>query len=346
MKITQTEVDKFPTILELLEEISKEENVWTLDRIDNPMFDRMSEEGRLNIISPTRRPILPMLFPCSQTPFTFFRGESSFHQECIPTIYRGNPTEEDIAISRLKVCEFGLLLERHPAFVDLAHNYYIDYKAVAQHYGLNTNFLDITNNKWVAAFFATTRYIKAEKRYEPVGRDYEEGYGVLYVTKPFTDDNEFFKKQEVIGYCYFERPARQFSFGYKLDADENLNKLPYFEKRYFRHDKKISELLFAATCNQKRFIPNDELSSLADVIINGDAISYAALEKCEIDFYPGNKDLLIEACVKHHIVKQDKPVVNWNLDTLQKDWVEWNNIGRADLQSRINQPIFITHLKI
>ena len=68
---------------------------------------------------------------------------------------------------------------------------------MAQHYGFDTNYIDISNSKWVAAFFACTGYDTKTDTYFPAGEDYYEGYGVMYVTKDTGNPkSDFFKKQE------------------------------------------------------------------------------------------------------------------------------------------------------
>lgn len=210
-----------------------------------------------------------------------------------------------------------------------------------QHYGLKTEFLDITNSKWVAAFFACTKYNYVSDTYTPVGRDYEEGYGVMYITKDWVLKElpeEFFEKYDVIGYQYFERPTKQSSFGIKMQKDEDFNKSPYFDKIFFRHDLEASTMVFDMSYRQNRFIPHDPLSKLARKIIKSKEITRQAHFQCWSNFYsdkePGFLDKACES--KDWKFKEDnKPIAEFAPETLAADWNAWNSFGRNDLNSRI-----------
>lgn len=101
----------------------------------------------------------------------YYRGQAKFFDKCYPSLYR-NKTAREIFIERVKLCEFSLLLQKHPSSRLFAEGYsaplndgsmeshemYIDEEALAQHYGILTEYPDLTADKWVAAFFACTDY--------------------------------------------------------------------------------------------------------------------------------------------------------------------------------------------
>ena len=344
MSLTKTEIDKLPTILDLIDELSVEENNRSLQRERNIPFDEHFDEGRYMVVGAGQYRELPMLMPMSPTPFTFFRGQNKYYSPSYASLFRQERTEDELAILRLKTAEFGRLLQSHYAYADLNRNFFVDYVAVAQHYGLETEFMDITNNKWIAAFFSTTRYDEQTKQYYPVGRDYEDGYGVLYVTKPNIEKTDFFKEQTVIGFCYFERPSRQFSFGYRMNGKEDFDRLHYFEKRFFRHDIDCSNIIFATTAHQNRVIPNDELSQLAEGIKKGNTVSELALKICVRDFYPNGEAFLRDVCRRNHITIGMEPTVKFA--NMEEEWKEWFNIGRVELQQHILPMYAVTTVKI
>ena len=181
-KLSDEEIDALPTILDLVERISAHENRLVAPLSSQVPIPPFYDEGRYNFVSDDRDRSVVRLMPTSQSPFTFYRGQSRYYDVCLPSLYRDND-EDGIAFHRLKLCEFSCLLETHPVFREVAQITQVDIVALAQHYGLTTEYLDITNSKWVAAFFASTRYDYSTDSYYPVGRDYADGYGVLYWSK-------------------------------------------------------------------------------------------------------------------------------------------------------------------
>ena len=320
--LSQAEIDALPTILDVVERISKMENDMLL-RNGATVFpgNAFQDEGRYAFVSETWNRNVVRLMPVSPTPYTYYRGQSSFYEQCQPSLFRRNtkgkmPSEVDIAYNRIKICEFELLLATHPVFCELCHNISVNPVALAQHYGLTTT-------------------------YHPVDRDYGDGYGVMYISKPYENGDakdEFFAKNVVIGYQYFERPTKQSSFGYKMLSGENFNESPYFERVFFRHDLAASQIVFDMSYKQRRFIPRDSLSRLARQIAESNEVTRRALERC-IQMCYRDKDMtyLENVCAAKEVtIREDnRPVAEFSQEELVKDWEEWNKFGRADLGSRI-----------
>jgi hypothetical protein len=150
--LSQAEIDALPTILDVVERLSKMENDALL-RNGVTIFpgDGFQDEERYSFVSETWNRNVVRLMPVSQTPFTYYRGQSRFYEPCVPSLFRkkGNgeiPNGTDIAYNRLKTCEFEMLLATHPVFCELSHHISVNPVALAQHYGLTTEYLDITNS--------------------------------------------------------------------------------------------------------------------------------------------------------------------------------------------------------
>ena len=89
---------------------------------------------------------------------------------------------------------FKQALETHPVITRLRSNVFnpgggiaplpicIDLDGIAQHYGLPTQYLDITSNFSVASFFATQRWDNKAKRFEPMRMNPRSG--VIYQLQP------------------------------------------------------------------------------------------------------------------------------------------------------------------
>ena len=54
------------------------------------------------------------LIPQVGTLHFLYRGQGVEHIPCLPSIYRGTPSEEDIFIERMRLTMFQRLLESHP----------------------------------------------------------------------------------------------------------------------------------------------------------------------------------------------------------------------------------------
>ena len=338
------EIDNLPTILDIVERISEMENKLILPEVSKVPSSPYYDEGRYQFVSDDNNRNIVHLMPTSQSPFIFYRGQSQYYTPCLPSLFRRNangipPTEEDIAANRIKICEFYLLLNTHPVFMEVCGNTNVNIVTTAQHYGLPTEYLDITNSKWVAAFFATTGYDYDSDTYFPVGRNYAEGFGVMYILNDLNKRNwQFFHKNSVIGYQYFARPSKQSSFGYKLGIDEDFDKCPFFDKLFFRHDLESSKIVFDMSYRQNRFIPKDTLSELARKIGKSTEVTRLAITYCLDIFYKGKEPAFLDKVCKNKnwkIREDNKPIVEFSKNVLQSDWDNWVSYGREDLQSRI-----------
>lgn len=345
------DIDALPTILDVVERISSIENSLILPNVSQIPSSGYSDEGRYCFVSERQDRSIARLMPMSQSPFRFYRGQSRYHDPCVPSLYRPQkngklPGEEDIAANRLKICEFALLLGTHPVFIEVAQNLLVDPVALAQHYGLTTEYLDITNCKWVAAFFACTGYDYGSDTYYPVGRDYGEGYGVMYISKGFEDGKvmeEFFDKNGVIGYQFFARPTKQSSFGFRMEMGEDFNASPYFEKVFFRHDQEASDLVFEMSYRQNRFIPKDPLSKLSRRIAESNEVTRAALSLCLSMYYPDREPAFLQrVCERYGWSVQEAPAVSFSSEELAADWMRWDEYGREELNSRLLPIIPVT----
>lgn len=342
---TQGEIDALPTILDVVEQISAYENKLVLPYINQIPSPAHFDEGRYSYVSERNNRQAVHLMPMSQSPFKYYRGQSRYYEPCIPTLFRikgkgDRPSDEDIVANLIKVCEFVLLLQTHPVYCVVRQNIKGNPVALAQHYGFATKYLDITNSKWVAAFFASTGYDWETDTYYPVGRDYEDGFGVMYISKDFDSDilpDAFFDKNGVIGYQYFERPTRQSSFGYAMSMNENFNENVYFDKIFFRHDIEASKIVFDMSYRQNRFIPKDNLSKLAKEIQESDEVTKNAVRLCWEHYFP-NRDmrLLEEVCARKRwkVRGDNSPIAVFTEEDFKRDWKQWVEFGKADIESR------------
>ncbi len=342
---TPEEIDALPTILDVVEKISAIENDLVRPVITQVPSPSYFDEGRYSFVSERQNRNVVHLMPMSQSPFRYYRGQSTYYEPCLATLFRGKkkgeePTDEEVIAKLIKVCEFVLLLRKHPVYYVVAQNIMANPVALAQHYGLSTEYLDVTNSKWVAAFFASSGYDWNTDTYYPVGRNYGDGYGVMYISKDYIKGNlpeDFFDKNVVIGYQYFARPTKQSSFGYGMTWRENFNDCPYFEKVFFKHDIEASKVVFDMSYRQNRFIPKDKLSKLSRKIQVSDEVTRDAVKLC-LERYCNDREMAFmdEVCKKQGLkIREDNtPIAAFEEADLAADWKEWMEFGKADIEAR------------
>ena len=222
-------------------------------------------EGKFEIV--TGPDAQERLIPCSLSFNCYYRGESGYHKPCKPSLYRKGMTDEAIFHERLKACELELLIADYP-LTDIfksglqitlndGHTIHlhlnIDTEALAQHYGIKTDLLDLTVDKFVAAFFATTTYRNG--KYYPV-EPKEPQYGVFYMYSdiPLWEKDMYSKHMRVVGLQPFSRPGEQAGFVLRLGKKDDFRKKA-LKKIKFRQDKDISWLIFNYTNRANKLFP-------------------------------------------------------------------------------------------
>lgn len=140
--------------------------------------------------------------------------------------------------------------------------------AIAQHYGMDTYYLDFTDDIKVALFFASCKHIKnnIDQPYQPITEDdfrYER-YGVLY-----SKSVGIFDEIGPIGSQPFCRCNRQ--RGYYLDThgksgcwENRISEDNGFSKMYFERTPELSKCLCEEFDFGRKLFPKDGLSSLSD----------------------------------------------------------------------------------
>lgn len=342
-KMPEDAKDKLPTILDVIDALSQGEVDNMMSNV-GIMWDFLRfEQGKYIEMSNYRQSLIKCLMPGSQSPFTLLRGQNRYYSNCVPSLFRipqGYTTKEYTLISRIQMQEFLNIIAAHPVVKEFQQSYEMDGRALAQHYGFPTEYLDITNNKWVASFFAVTEF-QSNNKYVPVGREFGNGVGVMYVANPRQNELEhtLMDRIRMVGFHYFNRPTSQNSIVLPMTEGENFNDNVLFKPILFRHDLNSSKLVFDMAYKQVRFFSEDFASKIAEQInCHSYVYAWSSIEQCREQFslpYSDDeiKDILTKYGFKWHF--DEIPRAGFNIETMKTDMEDWNRYGRINFYRRI-----------
>lgn len=235
----------------------------------------------------------------------FYRGQTAYYSRCISSIDRGL-SDAQIFVERLKMTAVKYLFKKHPATErynegtqyqllngkELSFVYHIDFPALAQHYGVYTNLLDLTSDKLVAAFFACTGYNRKEDKYYPYTK---KGKGVFYV---YRDKNIFSQESKVscIGMQPLSRPGAQAGFVLAMNENEDFNDC-CSESIAFTHDKTEAKKIYKIVEFLIEPFKNDVMGNKVKDIVKWNTFSKDILEETIQLFYTNTPNDVIKRWV-------------------------------------------------
>lgn len=324
-------VSELPDILQVLEDIAEEELKMKLDPLQSSYISYLQSENSFNLVL-NERSGRKQFMPTSPSGTKFYRGEKIYHELCKPSLFR-NLSSKNILIERLRTCVFELLLESHPIVKDFLNSGYdIEPIGLAQHYGLKTNLLDLSNNKWVAAFFACTTPNPIGE-YELLDSSFENSMGILYSLE--VEPEDYYKDILIIGAQPFERPTRQNAYAISLSEDDNFNDRKGLRVIPFKHNKDAESILFDMFYRSKKIFPEDTLVNVVNNINKMKEISSSAVSFCKKVYYSDINDDIWSQNIKEtgfSIISETK--INFDEVALQKQCNYWWNYGRDKLSKR------------
>lgn len=251
----------------------------------------------------------------------YYRGENRVYEKSVPSLLRKLDTyrtEKEKALYRLvadmRIAEFKHLIDKfdhvkkwkYDANGNLRYGDVL-YDLLAQHYGLETGWLDITSDFRVALFFATCFYDYEAKEWKPLSKAQieEHPYGMLFHMPSWqrstrwmravdyfaTISNEVVETDEhgnpkrykaydyppfkgipenliyPIGYQPFMRCSMQYGYGIYMRVSMPLQDDYVFEKLRFKHSEELSKRVYEMMEGGKKIYPHEGLRD-ADYIID------------------------------------------------------------------------------
>ncbi|MBR5512189.1 MAG: FRG domain-containing protein [Bacteroidaceae bacterium] len=331
------------TLLDVLDRIAIEEE-WCFENQSH--ISDYNQEGKFEIKKMADKKI--SLIPCGLSHNNYYRGERGYHAECKPSLYRKNMTPAKQFVERVKYEELCILIEKYPLVqyyrngIDYKlpdgtirrHELSVDKMALAQHYGICTELIDFTVDKFVAAFFACTKYNYENDTYSI--NDEEGGDGCFYHYKDKNATSGMPQKLRAVGLQPFSRPGEQAGYVLSMNTNENLNDL-VVEAIHFKHNGKVSEFIFNYTNRSKKLFPKSILDEKAMIIKNSKVFSRKAYEMAKNDFYPNESDDVLMGYMRNeHKSLCDAPIVTFSSKEIDNFHNDWKRNGANDFLKKLS----------
>lgn len=218
---------------------------------------------------------------------SLYRGQNAHHLPMLPSIARGLQSS-DIGVVReaslvdqakivLRLAQswwFSRELARHPIALH-ANRLRVDLDpiALAQHYGIPTGYLDLTDDFNVSAFFATC-YEKSGE-WQPVS----SGEGVIYRVTLDTGFENPFGRYAPLGPQPLPRPSEQCAWVAELPLCHSFDGWPNVSVLHFEHDKHVGDRFLEMFEGGSKLFPPDPLADVASEILSCGAIPSDLVDK-------------------------------------------------------------------
>ncbi|MBO1855018.1 FRG domain-containing protein [Burkholderia cenocepacia] len=205
---------------------------------------------------------------------TLYRGQNARFTPMLPSIARGLQSRDiekifespvsDQAKIVLRIAQawwFARELARHPISSHAASQHLdLNEIALAQHYGIPTGYLDLSDDFNVSAFFATC--YETEKGWRPV----DTGVGIVYRVHLGILKNPF-NNYIPLGPQQLPRPSEQCAWVTELPFCHSFEGSPGVEMLQFQHDRNVGEYFLEMYNGGERLFPRDPLADVAAEIL-------------------------------------------------------------------------------
>jgi hypothetical protein len=265
-----------------------------------------------------------------------FRGQNVRYRPCLPCISRDfefcgstvqdlRPRDKIVLIRRLaQGAWFEDTLDLHPA-VKWANEkkIYIDRLALAQHYGVPTGYIDLTESFDVAAFFATCRFDRATMKWAACSSGDGVIYRVHWVEMPTEP-----KRVRWIGLQPLPRPAEQWAWTCELLLGEDFERAPGLQAISFSHSVKVGEIFLSQFDGGRSLFPSDPMANVATRItvaaeLPADALNWAIGELLSEGMIEGSRERVLSELADVGISPREKvesPLTREDAHELETIW--------------------------
>ncbi len=317
MRVTPQTADQIRSVVHRMGVIGKVERKWAFCR------DR---DGRL-VLLPTTGPRY------------LFRGQTQRHTPCYPSIYRhfNTPahflhqltTDEAMRVvaDAARTFVFYGELDRHPVMRwAAAQQLHIGDLEIAQHYGIRTSLLDVTESPEVALFFATH-----ERKPDGTYTAKTTGTGYLYVVDKASMPLPYARRFSAVAIQPFARPFQQWAWSCELFMGESFETAPCMALLEFEQSESLAQEMRAMAEAAGPLFPSDPLACLAEAIRDIRVLPMKAVQQAAKHFgaaYSTHRHGEICTALRkagYSIVGNLPPIYG------PKDWDMWAAPPRRDL---------------
>lgn len=322
-----------PDLLDVLDSIAFDEEKFHLSKEPSrPLFPTHYQEGMFDAVQMSDGKA--RLYPCALYPGRYFRGQSDKldGKQCKPSLFR-DLTAAEMFHERLCLKELEILISYYPLtkVFEGMFKYHtpegdtkplclnVDVTALGQHYGIKTDVLDLTADKWVAAFFAAT--VCKDGVYSPYKGD---GEGVMYIFEHVPAADHKSERLSAVGLQPFSRPGCQAGLVYRMEPNEDFNKKA--RRIIFKHDPAISELIFNYCNRSKKLFPDEILEEKVKAIHRSERYSSVAYTMTINEYYPDVPGNVIESYMRdlHISALRSEPAVYFTKEEMVAFLDKWN----------------------
>jgi len=210
--------------------------------------------------------------------FSLFRGQNKRYLPMLPAIARGYEVNDgqlweraliDQARFILRIAQswwFARELEYHPIVSHATEQKVkLDKIAIAQHYGIPTGYLDLTDNFSISAFFATCQ--ETADGWQPLS----EGIGVVYRVYLNGSFSNPWSEYKPLGPQPLPRPTEQCAWVAELPISHSFDEWPNVEIMQFYQDSSVGEYFMNKFDSGKTLFPVDPLADVAhEILLSGE----------------------------------------------------------------------------
>lgn len=253
-----------------------------------------------------------------------YRGQNKDFGVCKTTLDRCDSLEEQF-LNTCKTIAFEELLEVHP-FVKFTSTMLLNgnplclnLTSMAQHYELDTDYLDMTCNFDVACFFATCR--RENGKYYPIGNISKPGviYQIYdFLLPPFIENkNNQGIEVEFLGWQPLPRPEQQRASVLKVVKGTNLDTVSGVQKHYFKHSISQSKKIWKQFNEGKTLFPHDSAADLANECKKLNSFTKEQIRKAfeRLELWSGEK-----------INNQEQILNSLKIEIIDNNGLSWDNL--------------------